>query len=314
MRAFAPISFALAALALATTALADDHAFTIGTGSPGGNYYSVGGALCRVTNRGETLRCFTQETTGSIDNLYALNLGDIDFAIMQADVQAAAYEGSPRITNSPYSDIRSVFALYDEMLAVAVLADSGITAIADLRGRRVNAGGRNSGTKWTFEAVLQAHGVGANQLPTFQTGGSSEGATDLCEGRIDALAFVTGHPSATLTRLADTCKVTLLPLDSDVIAAMTASQSGYIAAQIPGGLYPSNPAATATIGTKATLVTLESTDDGIVEAVMNGVFSSVENFRQQQIVLGDDSPSRDDLTAPLHPAAQRFFDANARVQ
>ncbi len=302
------------ALFFATFAHAQDNVLTIGTGSGGGNYYSVGGALCRVVNRGGNTRCITQETSGSIDNLYALDLGDIDFAIMQADVQSAAYNGSARLVDGPYSDLRSVFALYPEMLAVLVGAGRGITSLGDLRGRRVNGGKMNSGTKWTFETTLAAHGIGTHELGALYAYDELQGASDLCAGRIDALAIMSGQPSALMMRLFDTCPVNILALDLRAVAAMARRNPSYHLNYIPGGLYASVHNAVPTVGTNATLVTLESTDRALVNALVEGVFADVEAFRRQQIVLDENSPSRDRLTAPLHPAAARFFHENMVLQ
>ena len=297
-------------LLLATFAHAQQRTFTIGTGAADGNYYSVGGALCRMVNRRDDARCLIQETAGSVENLYALDVGEIDFAIMQADVQSAAYGGSSRLVDGPYDELRSIFTLYPEMLAIVVRSDRGIRSMVDLRGRRVNSGKLNSGTRWIFETALAAHGIRTFELGAQYASSAFSGAVDLCAGRVDALAIMSGQPSAIMMRLSDTCPVTILPLDPRAVAAMVRRNPNYKATFIPGGLYSAAPRPVSTVGTSATLVALEGTDGALVSALVQGVYADVEAFRRQQIVLGDDSPSRDRLVAPLHPAAARFYHEN----
>jgi hypothetical protein len=78
-------------------ARADDQVFaSIGTGELNGIYYPVGKAICQIVNqdmRTHGVRCSPETTPGSVDNIGALQSGELEFAIVQSDVQFAAYKG-----------------------------------------------------------------------------------------------------------------------------------------------------------------------------------------------------------------------------
>jgi len=300
---------------LATAAFAQGREnIVIGTGERGGNYYAAGGAICRMINARRPFDCATAPTGGSIDNIYALDLADVDFAVVQGDVQSAAYRGSPTFAGSPYADLRSVATIYEESLTVVTRADSGIERFLDLRGRSVSAGHLNAGSRWTFLATLSASGLRVRDLGSFEPMTVMEAASRLCSGQLDALALVTGHPSATLWWLAETCSIRFVSVDPAIGNAMTRRNRTYRPVTIPAGVYPFLPVPIPTVGTSATIVTLASTPAKNVRDVLSAIFDDVIAFRQQQFVLDPVVPNGVDLTAPLHPAAARFYIEQERLQ
>ena len=276
-----------AMMLVATAASAQQgETMLIGTGERGDNYYSVGGAICRMMNAARPYRCTTTPTGGSIDNVYALDLGDVDFAVVQGDVQDVAYRGAPAFAGSPYRKLRSVATIYEEALPIGHL---------------------NAGSRWTFLATLSASGMRIRDLKAFVPMTVVEAASQLCSGRLDALALVTGHPSAVIWWLSETCSIRFITVDPAIGNVMTRRNRTYRNTAIPGGVYPFLRMPVATVGTSATVVTLNSTPDDDVRAVLGAIFTDVAAFRRQQFVLNPVRPKERDLTAPLHPAAARFY-------
>ncbi len=297
-----------AAIMLAGGAFAQEReAIIIGTGERGDNYYAAGGAICRIINTHRPRECATSPTGGSIDNIYALDLMDVDFAVVQGDVQDVAYRGAPAFTGSPYANLRSVATIYEEALTIVTRADSGIERFLDLRGRSVSAGLLNAGSRWTFISALSASGLRIRDLGAFVPMSVMDGASRLCSGQLDALALVTGHPSATLWWLAQSCSIRFVRIDPAISNTMARRNRTYRPIMIPGSIYPFLNRPTPTVGTSATIVTLASTPDENVRDVLGAIYGDVAAFQRQQFVLDPALPSKKDLTAPLHPAAMRFY-------
>src|SRR5262245_46607435 len=110
---------------------ADGEVFaSIGTGQLNGVYYPVGKAICQIVNRDlrtNGVRCSAEATPGSVYNIGALKSGELEFAIVQSDVQFAAYRGDGVWSGKAFPDIRSVFSLYPELVTVMARADAHIT-------------------------------------------------------------------------------------------------------------------------------------------------------------------------------------------
>jgi uncharacterized protein len=287
---------------------------TIGTGGATGVYYPAGGGICRLynKNRGQQGKnCVIESTEGSIANIEDLRSGQLDMAIVQSDWQFHAYRGDgPFAQAGPYRDLRAVFSLHAEPFTVVARADSGITSVADLRGKRVNIGNPGSGQRATTEAVMAANGwtladfAQASELP------SDEQAAALASGRVDAIVFTVGHPSGEIYDATQSTSARLVPITGPAVDRLIADNPYYAKAVIPGGLYRGNDSPTPTFGVRATLVTTATTPDDVVYLVVKSVFESFEEFKRLHPALGQldrREMARAALTAPLHPGAERYY-------
>ena len=115
---------------------------TIGTGGVTGVYYPTGGAICRLVNKGRKehgIRCSVESTGGSVYNTRTIREGELDFGVVQSDVQSAAMEGVRAFDgDEPYGDLRAVLSVHSEPMHVMVRADAKINSVADMKGKRVN--------------------------------------------------------------------------------------------------------------------------------------------------------------------------------
>ena len=134
----------------------------IGTAGVAGVYYPAGGAVCRVLNEDRArhgIQCSVESTDGSAANLAGIAAGDLDFGVVQSDLQYEVWRGVGRFASAgAFEELRSVFSLHAEPFTVVALSISGITTFDDLPGPRVNIGNPGSGQRATMEALMQAEG------------------------------------------------------------------------------------------------------------------------------------------------------------
>ena len=131
-------AMAVAAMGLASSAFAQQTFITIGTGGVTGVYYPTGGAICRLVNKDRKehgIRCSVESTGGSVYNTRTIRAGELDFGVVQSDVQSAALEGVRAFDgDEPYGNLRAVFSVHPEPMHVMVRADSGINSVMDMKG------------------------------------------------------------------------------------------------------------------------------------------------------------------------------------
>ena len=282
------------------------------TGSVRGVYYPVGSALCTLFNleQNEGPRCVSQRSRGSVANIESLRHGEAAFALVQSDTQAAAYLGSgPFKGQGPYAHLRSLFALYNENLALLVRADSGIHEIRQLKGKRINVGHPDSGQHALVEQVLVAVGLSPQDFRIYREKGPGQ-VKRLCTGELDAAVFVGGSPNGHVTEVALACEVRLLPVTGPKIVRLLAENPQLSWGLIPGGLYRGNPDDVRTVSVTATLVTSEAQSEDAVYAFVRTMFDNFQVLAQMHPVLNEIEPRemvRSHGIAPLHPGALRFF-------
>jgi uncharacterized protein len=302
---------AAAILFMTGKCLADDG-ITIGTGSPSGLYYAAGSAICHALEKQATgVACQVAASRGSATNVLTLDLKKLQFGIVQSDVQFQAIQGRDVFALvGATEELRSVLSLHAEAFTVVIRADSSITQFNQLRGRRFNLGPFGTGTLNTGEDLLDALGWSQADragISNFEPG-KNKGA--LCGGETDAVAYLIGHPSGSVEEVIKACPVRFLSLDPAPIMGLVKNKPYYAAVTIVGNIYPSNQERVATLGVMATLVTLASVPDDLVYSLVRSVFENLEEVRKASPAFAALQPEemiRRGLTAPLHPAALKYY-------
>ncbi|MEQ9695622.1 TAXI family TRAP transporter solute-binding subunit [Shimia sp. SDUM112013] len=306
---------AAAAMGVAGVSASAEQTFvTIGTGGVTGVYYPTGGAICRLVNKGRKehgIRCSVESTGGSVYNTRTIRQGELDFGIVQSDVQAAAVSGTGKFADDgAYPGLRALFSVHPEPMHLMARADAGIATTADLKGKRVNIANPGSGTRVLAETLMKYEGMTADDFSLAAELKSSEQAAALCDGKIDATIWAAGLPNGSSQEATSSCEVKIIPLAGAGIDKLLADNSAYAAATIPGGMYPNNPDDIPSWGPKATFVTSADTPDEVVYAVVSAVFENFDAFKKLHPAFGRLQESEmivDGLTAEIHPGAMKYY-------
>ncbi len=314
---FAKLKLTAAVVAVAAAggmAQAQQTFITIGTGGVTGVYYPTGGAICRLVNKDRKdhgVRCSVESTGGSVYNTRTIREGELDFGVVQSDVQSAAMEGVRAFENDePYGDLRAVFSVHPEPMHVMVRADSGINSVADMKGKRVNIGNPGSGTRVLAGVLMDAAGVSPDDFALAAELKSSEQSAALCDGKLDAAIWAAGLPNGSSMEATSTCDIKILDLTTSGTDTVLSENAAYAAATIPGGLYPGNDADIASWGPKATFVTDASTSDEVVYVLVKAIFENFDDFKKLHPAFGrltKEQMVKDGLSAPLHPGAEKYY-------
>jgi len=314
---FDRLKLTLAAAATATLlspgAMAQEF-ISIGTGGVTGVYYPTGGAICRLVNKSRKehgIRCAVESTGGSVYNINTIKGGELEFGVAQSDWQYHAYNGTSRFEgDAAFPDIRAVFSVHPEPFTLIVRGDSGIEGFADLSGKRVNVGNPGSGQRATMEVVMDAFGIGMDDLALATEYKGSEMATQLCDGNIDAMIYTIGHPAAAIKEATTTCDARLINVTGEPIDKLVADNPFYRVATIPGGMYAGTDTETTTFGVGATFVTSATIPEDTVYIVAKAVMENIEDFRQLHPAFAELDPAemvKAGLSAPLHAGAEKAY-------
>jgi TRAP transporter TAXI family solute receptor len=303
----------IAAMLLPAAGLAGDEMFaSVGTGQVNGIYYPVGKAICQVVNRNlrtDGVRCSPEATPGSVYNIDAIQSGELEFGIVQSDVQFAAYNGVGEWKARPFRELRSVASLYPELVTVIARGDAHIKVLTDLAGRRVNVGSKGTGTRATWDAIEADLGWTNKKRVKPVELRADETISALCSGAIDASLLIVGHPSPLVGAQHAACAVNFVEITGPAIDRLIHDHLYYQRGTIPAGMYGMG-ADVATFGGRAILVTSTSVDARIVATVAKAVLANVPELRTLHPALGELKAGEmidDGLTAPLHPAAADVY-------
>ena len=299
---------------VSTSVMANNTNIVIGTGGQTGVYYQVGGAICRLVNKGTSdheINC-THTTGGSITNINALRTGDIDMGVAQSDWQYHAYNGTApdKFPQGPFKELRAVFSVHAEPFTVVARKDSGIKTFDDLKGKKVNVGNPGSGSRGTLEIIMKKMNWTMNDFAIASELKSSEQAAALCDGKVDAIIFTAGNPNGSIKEATTSCDAIVVPVNNAAAKELIAEHDYYAQTTIPAGMYKGTDTDTITFGVAATFVSSTKTDNETVYQIVKSVFDNFKRFKKMHPAFANLKESdmiTKNLSAPLHEGAIRYY-------
>lgn len=296
----------------------------IGTGAVGDTYFAIGGMIAnsisnppgaRPCDKGGTcgvpgLIAIAQSTEGSVQNVEALVSGMVESALVQADVVYWAHHGTGQFNDrEAMSSLRAIANLFPSTLHIVVRRNSGVSDVAELRGRRVSLGEQGSGTLVTARAILSSYGI-AEEDVTAVYDAPGAAAHKLAEGEIDAFFLVGGVPVRTITELAGRVPLALLPIDGQTGEEIRSFFPFFTDAFIAPSAYL-GVGRTHTVGISTQWVTTEDAPEELIHDVTAALWHErsrnlFENGHPEGRRMNlENALSR--VAIPLHEGSARFY-------
>ncbi len=288
---------------------------TIGTGGQTGVYFRTGNYIANLVNKKYQvykINVSFESSAGSVYNINAVIVGDLEFGIAQSDRQYQAYNGTAEWkTRGPQKKLRSVFSIHPESVTLVVNDKSGIKSVNDLKGKRVNLGNRGSGQLQNSKDTLEAFGLTEDDV-TAEYVKAVEAPGYLRDERIDAFFYTVGHPTASiLDASAGRIEVRIIDIVGEGREKLLKKHSYYLKSVIAKKLYPKivNEKDIQTFGVKATLVTSVDVDESIVYAVTKEVFENLTEFKKLHPSYESLTKKNmlENLSAPIHKGALKYY-------
>ncbi|EIC21799.1 TAXI family TRAP transporter solute-binding subunit [Thiorhodovibrio frisius] len=286
-----------------------ERALLIAGGSPDGEYARVAQLLADELTAEGTLSSAAQ-SSGSKENLELLRTGKVDIALVQNNVAAQALLGAePFAVLGPHYTLNALASLFPEPLHVIVAADSQITSVQDLTGKRVDIGDPGSGSYLNAVALLAAAGIELTDLGAIHETGLAGGLNLLNNGEADAVIATIGAPARTLQRAAAQGRIRLLPLSAELREMLTREGAGYVPILLPAATYPGQREPVATVAVTAVLAANESLPKADVDRVLTALFDRIDFVAAGSAAGSQITPETAEigLTIPLHPAAIAYY-------
>ena len=285
---------------------------TIGTGGVTGTYYPTGGAICKLVNiyKKETkIRCSVESTDGSVYNINTINSEELDFGIAQSDVVYEAINGKGKFKNKPVKKLKSVMAIYPELLTLVTRKDANINTIYDIKNKKINIGNPGSGNEATVLTLLNKLDMSVNDLKYAGKFKSSEMPDALRDKKIDGYFYMVGHPTANIKDAANSTNIRITSITGDKIDSLIKEKPYFAKANVPGSIYKGSPKAVPTFGVKAVLVTSEDVSQKSVYTLVKAILENFEKFKTLHPAYANITKESllDGITAPLHDGAKKYY-------
>jgi hypothetical protein len=285
---------------------------SIATGGTGGVFYPYGGGIAKViTEHLPNVEATAEVTAASVDNLKFLAQGASDLAFTMADMAQDAAVARDAFASFGAIPVRTLAVLYSSYTHVVTTAGSGISTLADLRGRVVSTGAAGSGTTVLARRLLQSAGLDPRRDIREQSLGVAQSVDALKDGKIDAFFWSGGLPTASVLDLVNTPGMRVRFVSTTDQLPKLEQQFGpslYYREIIPKVTY-STEADVPVVAVAVLLVASEAMPDELAHDITQLLFD-------QQTELAAIHPQARELSLskaltgspiPFHPGAIRFY-------
>ena len=304
----------LVSLTLAACGAGSGQRLSIATGGSGGVYYVFGGGLAeQISEHLDGYEATAEVTSASVDNMFLIGDGKSEVAFSLADTAADAVLGKEAFAGQPIP-AQALARLYSNITQVVTTKGSGITSVADLRGKRISTGSPNSGTEVIAMRVLRAVGLDPERDISAQQLGVGESVQAVKDGALDAFFWSGGVPTGAVTDLATTEEIVILPTAQYAAALKRQYGEFYLESTIEPGRYKGVTSPVPVIAVPNYLVVNKSMDPELAYSITKLLFE-----RKKELAAVHPSANRTELaTAPrvapleLHPGAKRYYDEATR--
>ena len=250
----------------------------IATGGTSGTYYPLGGALAELLNNNiKGMNASAQATGAAVANINMLKDGSVDLAFVQNDIAYYAENGTEMFKDNKVDTIRGIAALYPETIQFVTTADTGITSVSQLKGKRVAVGASGSGTEANARQILAAYGITYDDIePQYLSFGEAVDA--LKDGNVDAGVVVAGFPTAAIQDLSANKSAVVLDIDAATAAKLKEQYPYYNAITIPAGTYPGQETDVNTICVKCILIGTDKLSDDMGGEIAKILYSNLDRM------------------------------------
>jgi TRAP transporter TAXI family solute receptor len=249
-------------------------------------------------------------TAGSVENPRRINAGDGEIGISFSSDVHEAFHGLEKFQGKPLTNLRAVGVVFMGVGHLITFADSGITSVADLAGKRVAVGNPGSGTFATAERMFRALNMW-DKITRVPLLGAAAGEA-MSEGKADA--FFWGGPAPDRVTTEAATKKPVRAIDTYTALAKTDffKQYPYFAKYtfVPGS-YRGITEEAHTVGVPALWIANKDFSPTLVQKMAAAIYGPEGHAHMMKVHAGskDMAPQTAlaGITIPLHKGAEAHW-------
>jgi uncharacterized protein len=313
---------ALAGIGIATAVACGSHPpsqdvtrIRVAGGAPDGTYSLIASGLASIfADYVPHVSGTSIHTNGGSDNLDMVETGQAECGIGSADVVYGAHVRGTTKVAQPHTHLRGVAVLFPQTVHLTTRADSALTRLADLAGKRIAAGitgdASVSGRGFRLDGIAAAITAVSSRhaRPETLVLRTDDAADKLERGEIDAAQFYGGYPFPPVTQAAERYGIHLIEFDDLALSIIKETYPFSKAVIIPAGTYPGQLSAVHTIGIDSVLFCRADLPVDLVYRLTHTLFERLEHIASVHASARQINPETASATPiPLHEGAARYY-------
>jgi TRAP transporter TAXI family solute receptor len=302
------------ALATAVAAPAGAAEMKMMTGPQGGSWIPLGGQLKDLWEKAIPGLSIQSLPGAGIANVRGVQEGKAQVGFSNSISAVDALAGKPPF-NTPHTDVCNVATLYPQYYQLVVNADSGVTKIADLKGKAITTQQRGNTGELITRQLLEVNGVKYSEVKVSFVS-YTDSVNQMKDGHAVAFGLNTAVPAGAIMDLAAARDIRLLDQSSS-FAAMQKINPGYKLITIKKGSYPKQDQDVQVIGFYTHIIASCKLPADEVYTMTKQIAANTKSLATivKDIAPLDAKGMATDIGVPFHPGAAKFYkEAGIAVQ
>lgn len=286
----------------------DKQILTIGTSTPGGNFYLIGSGWANlVTKHSDHVEIASEVTGGSTANLTMIDNGELDIGVTLGSTIVEALEGEEEWTQgNKLEKSRILLPLYPSHMTIYSLESKGIKSIHDLNGKRVGTGNLGAGVDSIAKKVFKILDI---KPGSFHNDSHSNTVIAAGDDVIDVGVSFQNPPYPALMDLEATKKVSYVGFTQEEIDKILEEMPYFTQGIIPKGSYKGAKEDIDTITDWNWLVCSEDLPEDLVYEIVKTSFENQAEMLNIHKCTEDMDPNNYIYASTkLHPGVIKYLD------
>ena len=258
-------------------------------------------------HRGTNLFVTSEVTNGGVENARLLGTHAANVGFVNSDTAYFATHSEDAFASEPAYELYGLANLYDSVLEIAVLADSGINSIADLAGKRVVVGTPASSASTMGWTVLGTYGLTDKDVKGSELS-IAEGVEALKNGDVDCVFIFSAAPNSALTELSVTKDFKLLSIDEEHQKAAIEQHSYFSTATLSADLYTCTSEDTTTLAMPTLLACDSSLSNEAAYQFVKGIYENLDVISTSHAMAAKiNLDHAANINLEIHPGALQYY-------
>ncbi len=276
------------------------------TGPQGGSWIPLGGQLKDMWEKAIPGLDVQALPGAGIANVRGVDEGKADVGFGNSISTVDGLAGRPPFTKAT-TNVCNLATLYPQYYQLAVNADSGVSKIADLKGKAVTTQQRGNTGELITKQLLEVNGITYNDVKVSFVG-YTDSVNQMKDGNATAFGLGTQIPAGSIMDLAAARDIKMID-QSDSYDKMKALNPGYTLMTIPKATYPKQDSDVKVIGYATHIVVSCKLPEADVYTMIKTLAANTKTLATVAKDIATLTPAgmATDIGIPFHPGAAKFY-------
>lgn len=295
-------------LVAATGIAAQAESFVMATGSQGGSWYPVGGAIKAIVERENPEIDITVTPGAGVANVVGVDAGRFAIAFANSTSTVDSLTGKEPFRKAS-TNVCNLGILYPQYFQIVALADSGIKTVADMKGKRLTTQQVGNTGEFLTRELLETAGLTFDDLDSVSNTSYSDSASQMKDGQADFFTLGTSLPAGAIMDLASARDIVLVDVDEETFQFFKDKNAAFQRREVAAGSYPGFDETVHAISYDTHMIAACDYDGDVVKAVLAAVADNNESFAAVTKSMANLTVEKmaTDIGVPFHPAAKEFY-------